>query len=176
MHTVLYLLLGLLVGCLSGLLGIGGGMFLLPLLVEVGGLDPRKAAGMTLAVLAIPVTLPGVRQYFAQGHLTGHDLRDVLTIAVAFAVGAFAGAGVQQYVSLTTLRFAFGLVLIYVAVRYILGCDREAWNAAAGLVAVAIAWLGFIGLRMLGRKHRARPNLDEEIRRSEQGDGWDYQI
>ena len=64
--------------------------------------------------------------------------------------------------------------------RLIVHSDYEAANAAAGLIAVALAWLGFLGLRCLGRQHLARPNLGEQIRReaeeSPQAQGNDYYI
>ena len=60
MKYLLFLTLGLTIGGLSGMLGIGGGVLLLPALIWLFDLKQAQAAGITLAVLAVPVTLPGV--------------------------------------------------------------------------------------------------------------------
>src|SRR5262245_16468685 len=121
MHIMgLYFLLGLGVGVVGGMVGIGGGVLLIPALTGLFGVEPRKAAGMTLAVLAVPVTLPAVWQYYVQGYLTGRDLWGSACIAVAFAIGGFTGAILQDLVSLAVLRMLLGLILLYVAVRLLI--------------------------------------------------------
>src|SRR5262245_35173708 len=83
---------GLAIGCVSGMIGIGGGVLLIPALTGLFGLEWKKAAGVTLAVLAIPVTLPGVWAYYSQGHLTWREFLMAGCIATTFAVGTFTGA------------------------------------------------------------------------------------
>ena len=164
MKILAFMGLGLLVGCVGGMVGIGGGVLMIPALTELFGMDQRRAAGMTLAAMVPPVTLPGAWQYYRQGQLTSADLGFAACIAIAFAAGVFFGAYVQTHLDLSVLRLGFGLLMLYVAVRLIVHSDREVVNAAAGLTATAAAWLGFLGLRSLGRRHRPRPNLGEQIR------------
>jgi uncharacterized membrane protein YfcA len=158
--------LGLAIGCVGGMVGIGGGVLLIPALTGLFHLEWKKAAGVTLAVLAVPVTLPGAWQYYVQGHLTRREFLIAGLIAVTFAIGAFLGAGLQARIDVSLLRLLFGLLMLYVAVRLILHSDNEVVNTAAGLLATGFAWLGYLGLRTLGRRHLPPPGLGEQIRRA----------
>jgi uncharacterized protein len=177
MDILLYLGIGLVVGVISGVLGIGGGVLMLPALWWFCDLSPRQAAGTTLAVLVVPVVLPAAYEYYSKGHT---DVRAALWIALAFAVGGYAGALLRNYHWLPEdgLRLAFGLIMIYIAFTVILSSDSAAAQAAAGITATVLAWLAFMGLRILGRRALARPKLQEQIQRmDEHGHGHpDYYI
>ncbi|MBI1914370.1 MAG: TSUP family transporter [Planctomycetes bacterium] len=164
MKFLLLAVLGLVIGCIGGMVGIGGGVLLIPALTELFKVDPRKAAGMTLAAMVPPVTLPAAWRYYDLKILSAADLGLAACIAVAFALGAFLGAGLQARIDVSLLRLLFGLLMLYVAVRLIIHSDNEAVNAAAGLVATATAWLGLLGLRSLGRRHSPPRSLGEQIR------------
>jgi hypothetical protein len=176
MRVLLYLAIGLTIGGVSGALGIGGGVLLVPALMWLCGLDPRSAAGTTLAVLAMPVVLPAVIKYHSARLL---DLQAAAWIAAAFALGAYGGAYlvVHQVIPQSLLRLIFGLGMMYVAMRFILASNSEAAIAAAGLVAALLGWLTFLGLRLLGRRHLTPPRLGETIRLAQQQRGDpDYSI
>src|SRR3954471_19704442 len=112
--TILYfLLIGLGIGVVGGMVGIGGGVLLIPALTGLFKLDPRKAAGISLAVLCVPVTLPGAWKYFSQGYTTWDDLKVAGCVAVAFAVGSFLGAVIQHELDERLLRLLFGLLLLF---------------------------------------------------------------
>jgi hypothetical protein len=175
MRILLYLAIGLAVGGVSGMLGIGGGMLLVPALVWLCGFDFRRAAGTTLAILVPPIGLPAAYRAFQEHRV---DLEAAGCVAVAFACGAYAGTAVVRYVPDTWLRIAFGSLMIYIAVRFILTTSPAAASAAAGLVSVGLAWLGVLGLRVLGRRHLPHPDLGSRIRTMQhRGHGdTDYQI
>lgn len=164
MKYVLFLALGLTVGGISGLLGIGGGVLLLPALIWLFDLKQAQAAGVTLAVLSVPVTLPGAWQYYNEKLIRAEHLRMAVWIAVAFAVGTFLGAKLQSHVPASVLRVAFGLLMIYVAIRMILNSSSEVAIAAAGVGTMAVALLAYFGLRALGRHHGSKPELGEKVR------------
>ena len=164
-NILLYVLLGGTIGGLSGLLGIGGGVLLVPALMLLFDWSYAKAAGTTLAVLVPPIGLLAAWKSYQSGRV---DLEAALWIALAFALGAYGGAALVDYVNTNVLRLFFGLLMLYVAVRFIVGSDSEVANAAAGLVAAGLAWMLFLGLRALGRRHLSRPNLGERIRTMEQ--------
>ena len=166
MRFLLLAALGLAIGCIGGMVGIGGGVLLIPALTELFKIEPRKAAGMTLAALVPPVTLPGAWRYYTQGYLTTADLALAACIAVTFAIGAFLGAGLQARIDVSHLRLLFGLLMLYVAVRLIIHSDDEVVNTVAGLLATGFAWLGYLGLRTLGRRHLPPRGLGEQIRRA----------
>ncbi len=171
MQVILYLGIGLTIGTVSGALGIGGGVLLVPALIWLCGLEPRVAAGTSLAIFVLPVFLPAAWKFHSGRYL---DLPAALWIAAAFGVGGYVGASlrVSHVLPEDGLRLVFGLLMIYVAVRFIVNADSETANAAAGLIAVALAWTGYLGLRLLGRRHLRRPDLGEKIRlMEEQGRG-----
>jgi hypothetical protein len=175
MRILLYLALGFTVGSISGTLGIGGGVLLMPALIWICQYDQLKAAGTTLAVLAMPIGLLAAWKYYQQSLM---DLEAAVWIAVAFAAGAYGGASVVTYIPQSVLRLGFGLLMMYIAVRFIVASNSEVANAAAGLTAVALAWLSYLGLRRLGRHHLPRPDLGEHIR-SKHEQRWgdpEYQI
>lgn len=177
MTILLYVAIGLSIGVVSGAVGIGGGVLLVPALIWLCGKNPREAAGTSLAILIPPIGLPAAWKYYTEGHL---DLEMVLWIAGSFAVGGYLGAVItlKQFFPDSVLRLSFGLLMIYVALRFIVNSNSETANAAAGLIAALFAWLGYLGLRMLGRRHLTKPDLGVQIRtKREQGHGdIDYHI
>jgi uncharacterized membrane protein YfcA len=170
MTTLLYLSVGLSIGVISGTLGIGGGVLLVPVLMWVFKFTQPEAAGTSLAVLVFPVLVLPAWKYYARGQV---HLEAAVWIAGAVAVGSYAGALVVPYLPLPALRVFFGLIMIYVATRFLLASDAEAANAALGLGATAAAWVAYLGLRLLGRRHLRRPDLGQEIRRAEGQGGHD---
>jgi uncharacterized membrane protein YfcA len=167
MDVVKFLAIGLVIGWISGMLGIGGGVLMLPALMWMCGLTPSAAAGTTLAVLVVPVVLPAAWEYYEKGHV---NLEAAIWIAVAFGVGGFCGAKVRHQHILPDewLRLGLGLIMIYVAFSVMLSTDSHAAKAAAGIVGAILAWLAFVGLRVLGRRNLARPKLETEIQRMDQ--------
>jgi|SRR5207302_2203719 len=175
MQTLLLLAIGLAIGTISGALGIGGGVLLVPALIWLCRYDFPKAAGTTLAVLVPPIGLPAAWAYYHKGQI---DIQAAVWIAVAFALGAFFGAFIADHLPERVLRLGFGLIMVYVAAKFLINSNSEVANATAGLIAVTIAWVIYLGLWMLGRKHLLKPNLGQQIRTSqEEGrSGIDYHI
>src|SRR5262245_39652297 len=165
MRILTYVFIGLTVGGISGALGIGGGVLLVPLLIWLCGLDTKKAAGTSLAILIPPIGLPAALLAYREERV---DLEAALWIAGAFMLGAYGSQYLIHYMPDGMLRFLFGLLMIYVGARFLLSTDSEAANAAAGLLAAGGAWLVFLLLRALGRRHLAVPHLGDEIRRMRQ--------
>jgi uncharacterized membrane protein YfcA len=141
-------------------------VLLVPALTQLFGMDLRRAAGLTLWALVAPVTLPGAWKYYTQGHVKPEDLQIAALLAVVFGIGTYMGAQLQNYLSLSSLRLIFGLLLLYVASRTLIYSNSETVYAVAGLSAVLLGWLSWLSLRAIGRKHLARPDLGNEIRRS----------
>jgi hypothetical protein len=166
MKILLYLAIGMTIGTVSGALGIGGGVLLLPALIWLCAMAPKTAAGTTLAVLVVPVVLPAVLKYHSMKYL---DLEAALWIAAAFAVGGYVGAylSVHHVLPEYTLRLLFGLMMVYVAMRFIFS-DSEDAAIVAGIAATVLAWLAYVGVRLVGRRHLGRPSLGENIRAMQQ--------
>jgi len=103
--------IGLVVGVLSGLLGIGGGIVLLPVLVNGYGFSMRDAAGTGILLLFATVTI-GTAVHAWHGHV---DLRVALAILAGSSLGAHLGARATSHLRNRTLRIAFvALVLVTV--------------------------------------------------------------
>jgi uncharacterized membrane protein YfcA len=177
MTIVLYIVAGMGIGVISGLLGIGGGVLLVPVLVWFFHFEHFKAVGTTLAVLVPPIGLMAAMEYYRRGQV---DVQAAAILAAAFVVGGYAGAKLIPLFqnNIQILRLFFGLMLLYIAVRFMLAADADVAGAIIGIISVGLAWLAFFWLRLLGRKHRPRPNLGDSIRAVPQADtaGTDYYI
>lgn len=104
---------GLLIGGLSGLIGIGGGVLLVPLLVIGFGFSQQVAQGTSLAAL-IPTSIVGAVTHQRQGNL---DLRAGVAMGLAGMVGAAGAALVAQHLHGKILERLFGLLLLFAAYR-----------------------------------------------------------
>ena len=118
MQTVVALIfVGILAGILSGLVVIGGGIIMVPLLVLWLGFSQHQAQGTSLAVLMVPVTSAGVYNYYKQGHV---DWRYAAVIAVFFVVGGFFGSKLAVTIDQKMLKKVFGVVLLLIAGKMLL--------------------------------------------------------
>ena len=112
--TILYILIGLAAGVLSGMFGIGGGVVIVPALLLVAGMSPLTATGTSLGALLLPVGALGAWEYYRKGQL---DFRVALLLALGLFVGAFFGAKVAQMLTAVQLKRAFAIFLVLVAIR-----------------------------------------------------------
>lgn len=113
------IIIGLLAGVLSGILGVGGGVVMVPLMLLLLGYTQHQAQGTSLAVLSVPVTFIGAYNYHQAGHEI--DWRVALGIAVLFVVGAFVGSKFAISLDQKMLKKIFGGILIVVAIKMIFG-------------------------------------------------------
>ncbi len=114
MATAGGLLLGVFIGIISGLVGIGGGALLVPILVLFYGMSQHKAQGTSLGALLLPIGIFAFWRYWKDGNV---DLRLAILVAVGFAVGGWIGGGWAQHLSDLTLRRGFAALLIIIAVK-----------------------------------------------------------
>ena len=112
--TILYILIGVAAGVLSGLFGIGGGVVIVPALLLVARMTPLTATGTSLGALLLPVGALGAWEYYRKGQL---DLRVSLLLALGLFLGAFFGAKFAQLLTLVQLKRAFAAFLVLVAIR-----------------------------------------------------------
>jgi uncharacterized protein len=111
---VLFLVIGLLAGVLSGLFGIGGGVVIVPALIFLARFTPLSATGTSLGALLLPVGVLGAWSYYQNGHV---NVRASLLIAAGLTIGAFFGAQLAQHMGALALKRAFAVFLVAVAVR-----------------------------------------------------------
>ena len=108
------LLVGLVVGMISGVVGIGGGILFIPALVWLAGMSQHKAQGTSLGALLLPVGIFAFWEYYRKGNA---DIHVALLLAAGFLVGGYFGAIGAQHISELWLRRIFALTLIAVGGR-----------------------------------------------------------
>jgi uncharacterized protein len=104
--------IGLAGGALSGLLGVGGGIVMVPLLVLWAGYAQRDAHAMSLGAI-VPISVAGVLTYGVAGEVR---LPEAIALAVGAVAGARVGAGLLSRLGDRPLKLAFGSFLVAVAV------------------------------------------------------------
>ena len=113
--TILILvIIGICAGLLSGFVGVGGGMIIVPGLIYLLGKGQLEAQGTSLAVIMLPVGILGVMNYYKAGNV---NINYALVIAIAFVVGSYFGSKYALKVPEHKIKVIFGVFLLYVAIR-----------------------------------------------------------
>lgn len=141
LFTLLFIF-GVSVGTMSGLLGIGGGIALVPGLMYLFHFTQKEAQGTSLAVMIPPIGLFAAMVYYQAGHV---KLPVVGFVALGFVVGAYLGARMLPLVPQMTLQVCFGALLLYVGFMFVfapvVGQRKAALPAGiATLVSGIFAW------------------------------------
>jgi uncharacterized protein len=113
----LYILLGLMVGALSGVVGIGGGILLVPVLVYFFHMSQHKAQGTSLGALLAPIGALAFWEYYKAGNA---DIKAALLIGVGFLIGGYFGGLWAQQLPELALRRIFGTLLVIIGIRLLL--------------------------------------------------------
>jgi uncharacterized membrane protein YfcA len=118
--TILILIIiGLSAGILSGLVGVGGGIIMVPLFVLFLGLTQHNAQGLSLAVMLPPVTFLAVYNYHTAGTGGNIDWRIAIMVSILFIIGGFIGSKIALQIDQRMLRRIFGVFMLLVAVKLI---------------------------------------------------------
>ena len=112
-----YVLLGLAAGALSGLIGIGGGIIIVPALVFFFGFTQLKAQGTTIALMVPPIGLLAAWTYYQKGYV---DIKVAALVCLGFVVGGLVGANVATGLSNVVLEKVFGVILLFIALKMLL--------------------------------------------------------
>ncbi len=110
--TLIVLLLGLAAGVLVGLLGIGGGVVLVPAMVYLLHMDQHMAQGTSLLILLPPVGLGALREYWRQDQV---DLRAGVLCALGILAGGYLGGLIAVPLASRNLKGLFGCFLMLCA-------------------------------------------------------------
>jgi uncharacterized membrane protein YfcA len=163
MFSIALLFFGAGVGALSGLLGIGGGIVLVPGLVLLFGFSQQEAQGTSLAALIPPVGLFAALVYYQNGYVR---LSVVGLVALGFLIGAYGGAYLVPRLQPEALRGAFGVLLLFLGFTLLISPHRPrpATALPAGVATVAST--------LLARAWKAR----EPAKPRPPGDGIEYRI
>lgn len=110
------IIIGVCAGLLSGMVGIGGGIVIVPALVFILGLSQQTAQGTTLAMLSFPVSLVGALNYYKKGMV---DWKIAMILCIGFVVGGYFGSKVAVSISPIIIKKLFAVVMITIAVKYL---------------------------------------------------------
>jgi uncharacterized protein len=122
--VILLAAIGLASGMLSGLVGVGGGIIIVPALVFFLGFSQHQAQGTSLGLLLLPVGILAVMNYYNKGFI---DIKVVLIMSIAFVAGGWAGSKLSLALPEVTIKRVFAIVLFYSAFR-MLGWDKWFMN------------------------------------------------
>ncbi len=115
-NWVIYVILGLLAGALSGLIGIGAGVIIIPALIFIFGMSQHMAQGTTLALLVPPIGILAAWTYYRHGYV---DFRAAALICSGFFIGGLFGAKLAVQFSNTALEKIFGVALLLISLKMI---------------------------------------------------------
>jgi uncharacterized membrane protein YfcA len=118
---LLLVLIGLAAGMLSGLVGVGGGIIVVPALVFFLGFSQQQAQGTSLGLLLLPVGILAVLNYYNKGHI---DIRVVGIMAAAFIIGGWLGSRWALALPEATVKKIFAIILFYSGIKMM------GWDAA----------------------------------------------
>ena len=114
---IILIIIGLAAGVLSGLVGVGGGIIMVPLFVLFLGLTQHNAQGLSLAVMLPPVTFLAVYNYHKAGG--GTDWKVALIVSILFIIGGFLGSKIALQIDQRMLKKIFGVLMLIVAIKLI---------------------------------------------------------
>jgi uncharacterized protein len=126
---MLLVIIGLAAGILSGLVGVGGGIIVVPALVFFLSFTQQQAQGTSLGLLLLPVGILAVLNYYKQGHI---DIRVVAIMAVAFVIGGWLGSKWALSLPEVTVKRVFAIILFYSGIK-MMGWDAVIFKAVKNI-------------------------------------------
>ncbi len=110
------LLVGLVAGLLSGLVGIGGGIIIVPVLVYFLNYSQQQAQGTTLFMFLMPIGILGVINYYKAGYV---EYKTALIIASTFIIGSYFGSKFAISLDQKTVKQLFGVIIVLLGIKMI---------------------------------------------------------
>jgi len=127
LQTIFILIcLGVFTGMLSGVVGVGGGIILVPALVYLLGFSQLNAQGTSLALIMFPVGILGVLQYYKNGHI---NFSIVLILAIGFIIGSFFGSKIALNIPQDITKKIFASLMIIIAVKMLFFDTKKPANS-----------------------------------------------
>lgn len=117
-EIIVLISIGLFAGLVSGTLGLGGGIVIIPALVFFLGLTQHQAQGTSLAILLFPIGILGVYNYYKAGFV---NMKYTLVIVLAFIIGSYFGSLLSINLPEKFLRKIFGIGVFLISLRMIFG-------------------------------------------------------
>jgi uncharacterized membrane protein YfcA len=171
-----FLLLGGVIGTISGMLGIGGGVLVIPAMMFFFGLTQRQAVGTSLGMLLPPIGFFAFYQYYQAGQT---KLLPAGLLAIGFALGAWGGALLvtSGKVPEKALRIGFAIFMLYVAGSMLFRSERRVWAVIHTLLLAAGFGFAYLLFRIIGKRWDREFAMDKAYREHVQSEmPPDYEI
>lgn len=110
------MLIGILAGFMSSLVGIGGGLVIVPALVLAFGFNQKEAQGTSLLMLSLPVAFIGAYNYYKSGYT---NWKVALLLASTFMIGGYFGSKVAIGLDMSVIKKIFAVFMIIIAIKYL---------------------------------------------------------
>jgi uncharacterized protein len=123
-QLIILILIGIVAGIMSGFIGIGGGVIIVPALVYFLGLTQFQAQGTSLAIMLPPVGIMAFMNYYKADNV---NLKYAAIIAITFIIGGYLGSKIALRMSPMHVRLVFGVIMLYVSGRLI-------WTSIQGIM------------------------------------------
>jgi uncharacterized membrane protein YfcA len=118
LDIIMYIIIGIAAGTLSGLFGIGGGIIIIPALMFLKGFPQLKAQGTSLMVMLPPVGILAFMEYYKKGNT---DLTAGIVICITMLLSAKFGGQLANVLPMNIMKKAFGIFVILVGIKTFLG-------------------------------------------------------
>ncbi len=115
--VIVLILIGLSAGIVSGLLGVGGAIIIVPALIFFVGMTQHQAQGTSLAILVFPIGFLAFWNYYKQGYV---NFKVAVVVMLAFFIGGYFGSLLAVRVPEKVLRIAFGMLIIFIGFRMVI--------------------------------------------------------
>ena len=113
-YLLIVALIGIAAGMLSGLLGLGGAIIIIPALIFFLGYSQQTAQGTALIMMVLPVGVLAAYQYYKEGYV---EIKTALIMAVFFFIGGYFGARFATEIPQSLLKKLFAVMLIILAIK-----------------------------------------------------------
>lgn len=117
-HVFILLIIGICAGFLSGMVGIGGGIVIVPMLVYFLGFEQHTAQGTTLFMFLFPIGILGVMNYYNKGNV---DMKTAAVICTTFILGSYFGSKMALSIDKSTITKVFGVIFLLISLKMIFG-------------------------------------------------------
>jgi uncharacterized protein len=115
---ILLVVIGLSAGIVSGAMGVGGAIIIVPALVFFFGMTQHQAQGTSIAILLFPIGLLAFLNYYRNGFV---NFKFAVVVMAAFFIGGYLGSKFAIAVSDRTLKVAFGILLMLLGLKMAFG-------------------------------------------------------
>jgi len=161
-HWYAFVVVGLGVGLVGGMLGIGGGVLVIPALVFLFGFSQKLAVGTSLAMLLPPIGIFALVRYWPDSV----SVRAAMFLAAGFAVGGYFGGWLanSHFVSERGLRMLFAFFLLYVAGNLLFRSENRVLAGIKTAIIIVGYGVVYVGARVLARRIERRLDVGEVYR------------